>query len=310
MKGFANWVMKGRMQAVTAATVLAILALIVTPLALLSAAIVIMTVRRQGWQEGAIVIGTGMAAMAALGALLLQMPLAAALVGAMLWLPAALFGAVLGQTRSLRAVIEMAGLGAVGLVLLQHGLMADPAAFWTNFLNEFLTQRVDAETVAATDLGTLVPMMAGWMPGGVAATWLIGAVLSIAIALRLLDLLDGSEDGRRAFRELRLSRWLLFVVPALLVFVLIDKGAPSLVGHVYLVGMVLFLVQGVAMVHGIVAIYGASVAWIVGLYFLLIFVAPQGATVIAAAGYADGWVDFRSKAQARRGPGNGPGHEQ
>lgn len=305
MKGFANWVMKGRVQAVTAATVLAILALIVTPLALLSAAVVIVTVRRQGWQEGAIVIGTGMAAMAGLGGLLLQMPLAAALVGAMLWLPAAVFGAILGQTRSLRATVEAAGIGAVGLVLLQHGLMADPTAFWMDFLNEFLTQRFDTETLAATDLGTLVPTMAGWMTGGVAATWLIGAVLSIAIALRWMDLLDDNEDGRQAFRQLRLSRWLLFVVPALLLVVLVDQGEPSLLGHVYLVGMVLFLVQGVAMVHGIVAIYGASVAWLVGMYFLLVFVAPQGATVIAAAGYADGWVDFRSKALARRGPGGG-----
>lgn len=306
MKNFVEWLMKGRMQAITAATVLATLALIVTPLALLSAAVVIMTVRRQGLQEGAIVIGAGMAAMAALGALLLQMPLAAALVGAMLWLPAALFGAVLGRTRSLRAVIETAALGAVALVVLQHGLMTDPAAFWADFLNEFLTQRIDADTLATTDLGSLVPAMAGWMAGGVAATWLIGAVLSIVIALRWLDLLDGNDEGRLAFRELRLSRWLLFAVPALLAGVLVQQGEPSLIGHLYLVGMVLYLVQGVAMVHGIIAIHGASPAWLLGLYFLLIFVAPQGATVVSAAGYADGWLDFRSRARARRGPGNGP----
>ena len=53
MKAFASWVMKGRMQAVIATTVLALLALLVTPLGLASAAVIMLTVLRQGWQEGA-----------------------------------------------------------------------------------------------------------------------------------------------------------------------------------------------------------------------------------------------------------------
>ena len=68
MKAFATWVMKGRMQAVIAATVLAVLALLVTPLALLSAAVVALTVLRQGWREGLLVVGS---ALLAIGLLLL-----------------------------------------------------------------------------------------------------------------------------------------------------------------------------------------------------------------------------------------------
>ena len=70
MKAFATWIMKGRMQAVVAATVLAVLALLVTPLALLSAAVVILTVLRQGWREGAIVVGSALSLIAGLGDLM------------------------------------------------------------------------------------------------------------------------------------------------------------------------------------------------------------------------------------------------
>jgi hypothetical protein len=306
MKSFAVWLMKGRMQAVTAATVLAVLALLVTPLALLSAAVITLTVLRQGWQEGAIVVGASMAAMAGLGFLLLQMPLAAALVGAMIWLPAAVLGGVLGLTRSLRSAIEAAALGAVAIVALQHLMMANPTAFWTDVLNEFLVHRIDAETLSTADLGTLVSAMASWMTGGVAVAWLIGSVISLLLAQRWSDMIDGVEGAGTAFQQLRFSRWLLFAVPAALLYVIaVDGGDASLVGHLYLIGMMLYLFQGLAVAHALVAMYSASVAWLVGLYLLVILVAPQGATMVAAAGYADGWLDLRARARTRRPPGDG-----
>ncbi len=301
MKAFANWVMQGRMQAVIGATVPALLALLVTPLALLSAAVVALTVLRQGPREGALVVGAALAAMAGLGGLLFQMPLATLLIGAMLWLPAGVLGGVMGRSGSLRVAIEAAAVGAALIVLLQHWLLADPAAFWGDALNAFLTQRVDAETLAASNVAPLVEAMAAWMPGGVAATWLLGTVATLALARYWAALLDRPGAFGEEFRQLRFGRWLLLVVPVLLVVgVLLSGGRPGLVGHLFLVGMVVFLIQGISLAHGLVKLFGASPAWLVGLYLLLVFIAPQGATMTAVAGYADGWVDFRARARARR----------
>jgi len=96
MKAFAAWVMQGRMQAIAAATALSLLALLVTPLALLSAAVVMLTVLRQGWREGAVVVGGTLSAMAGLGYLLLGMPLPAVIVGAMMLIPAAVLAGYWG----------------------------------------------------------------------------------------------------------------------------------------------------------------------------------------------------------------------
>ena len=91
------------------------------------------------------------------------------------------------------------------------------------------------------------------------------------------------------------------LVPVLLVVGVLFGGAkPNLLAQLYLVGMVVFLIQGISVAHALVKEFGASSAWLVGLYLLLIFVAPQGATVVSVAGYADGWVDFRARVRARR----------
>ncbi len=301
MKTFANWVMKGRMQAVVVATVLAMLALLVTPLALLSAAVMALTFLRQGWKEGALVLVSALLAITGLGGLLFQMPAGALLVGILLWAPAAALGAVMGRTGSLRLAIEAAAILAGVVVLAQYMLMADPAAFWREALNEFLAQRLDEETLAAADLDQLVGLMAGWMVGGVAATWFLGSVVSLLLARYWASLLDRPGAFGEEFRQLRFGRWLLVLVPVLLlVGVILTGGEPSLVGQLYLVGMMVFTLQGVSVAHGLVAEFTASPAWLVGLYLLLIFVAPQGVTMVALVGYADGWLDFRARARARR----------
>lgn len=306
MKAFVNWVMRGRMQAVIAATVLAVLALIVTPLSIFSAAVVTLTVLRQGWREGLFVILSALLAIGGLGGLLFQMPLATVLIGMMLWVPAAVLGGVMGQTGSLRIGIEAAAVGAAAIVLLQYLLLGDPAVFWAETLNSFVAQQLEAEAVQAADLAALIDLSAGWMAGGVAAAWLFATVASLLLARYWSALLDQTGAFGEEFRQLRFGRWLLIVVPVLLVVgVLANGGEPSLLGQLYLVGMVVFLIQGISVAHALVADFGASTAWLVGLYAMMILIAPQGATMVAAAGYADGWVNFRARARARRSGSDG-----
>jgi hypothetical protein len=301
MKTFANWVMRGRMQAVVVATVLAVLALLVTPLGLISAAVIALTFLRQGLKEGGLVLGSALLAITGLGGLLFQMPVGTLLVGVLLWGPAAALGAIMGRTASLRLAIEAAAVLAALVVLAQYVLMADPAAFWADALNEFLRERLDQEMLATADLDEFIGLMAGWMAGGMAAVWFLGSVVSLLLARYWSALIDRPGAFGKEFRQLRFGRWLLLLVPVLLlVGVILTGGEPSLVGHLYLVGMMVFLVQGISVAHGLVAEFSGSPAWLVGLYLLLILVAPQGVTMVALVGYTDGWLDFRARARARR----------
>ena len=301
MKAFVNWVMRGRMQAVVAATVLAVMALIVTPLSIFSAAIVTLTVLRQGWREGLLVVLSALLAIGGLGGLLFQMPLATVLIGMMLWVPAAVLGGLMGQTGSLRIGIEAAAVGAAAIVVLQYLLLGDPAVFWAETLNSFVAQQIEADAVQTADLQALIDLSAGWMAGGVAAAWLFATLAALLLARYWAAMLDQSSAFGEEFRQLRFGRWLLIVVPLLLIVgVFANSGEPSLLGQLYLVGMVVFLVQGISVAHALVTEFGASTGWLVGLYVMLVLIAPQGATMVAAVGYADGWLNIRARARARR----------
>ena len=87
-------------------------------------------------------------------------------------------------------------------------------------------------------------------------------------------------------------------LPVLLVADMISDQ-PGFVTQLLVVGMSAFFVQGVAVVHGLVGVFKVSQVWLVGFYFLLVIGIPASITAVAAAGYADGWLDIRARARAR-----------
>ncbi len=57
----------------------------------------------------------------------------------------------------------------------------------------------------------------------------------------------------------------------------------------------LFLLQGLAVAHGLRANRGFHQAWLIGLYALFFFAFPYAELLVAGCGFADLWVNFRSR---------------
>ena len=123
MKALAAFVMRGRMQATGVASVLVVLALLLTPLGILSAAVIGLVALRQGVREAALVLVMGMLALALLGLFLFGDAVALAMTGALLWLPLVILGEILRITRSFRLVVELAVIAGFLLVGLQYLLL-------------------------------------------------------------------------------------------------------------------------------------------------------------------------------------------
>jgi len=294
VKGLITLVMKGRMQAIVATVVTAMAALLITPMAVVSAAVVVLATLRNGAREGLVVAVSGILAIAGLGGLMFQMPLALALLGLMLWMPAWGLAVVLGNSGSLDRALEGAAFGGLALVGAQYVLLQDPGAFWGEMLQQYV--QFDPAAIPEDQQRELLSSIAGWMPGGVAASWMISMGLALMLGRWGQALLDRPGAFGAEFRELRFSRTWLFLVPVLLgIGFLAYGGEPSLAGQFYLVGMTLFLLQGISVAHALVNNLGAQAGWLFGLYFLLLVGAPYSFTAIAAAGYADGWLNFRAK---------------
>ncbi len=298
MKALAAFIMKGRMQAVMVATVFTVLALLITPLGIASSAVVALVVLRNGVREGLLLVILGGVALAILGMLIFGQPVSLAIAGMLLWLPMLVLGEVLRATLSLRLVIEVAVvLGAV-LIGVQYLALDDVVKFWSGILEEYSAQMMDANVVSEVDRKAMVAEMAPWMPGGMGAAWFLQLALSLFLARSWQASLYKPGGFAEELRQLRLGRWLLILVPVLLVAGSLSEK-PGLASQLALVGMAAFFLQGVALVHGLVQEFKANQGWLIGFYVLLVIGMPASFTAVSAAGFADGWLNFRARVRAR-----------
>ena len=296
MKALAGFVVRGRMQATIVASVLAVLAVLITPLSVFSAAVIGLVALSQGIREGFLVVLMGLVALAALGWLLFDGPMVLLATGAVLWLPLLLMGEALRITRSLRLVVEIAAAAGMLLIALQYLLLDDVTGFWNELLQQYLTLLVNPDVVQEADRQNVADTLAPWMAGGLGAAWFIQLVLSIFLARSWQSVLYHPGGFSQEFYELRLGRWLLLLVPVLLLSGMLgDK--PGFLAQLALVGMAAFFIQGIALVHGLVSNYKAGQVWLIGFYLLLIIGMPASFTAVSAAGYADGWLNIRAKAR-------------
>lgn len=296
MKALAGFIVRGRMQATIVASVLAVLAVLITPLSVFSAAAIGLVVLSLGIREGFLVTLMGLVALAALGWLLFGEPLVLLATGAVLWLPMLVMGEALRVTRSLRLVVEMAAAAGMLLIAVQYLLLDDVTGFWKELLQQYLTLLVNPDVVQEVDRQSMADALAPWMAGGLGAAWFVELVLSMFLARSWQSVLYHSGGFSQEFYQLRLGRWLLLLVPVLLLSSMLGDQ-PGFLALLALVGMSAFFIQGIALVHGLVNNYKAGQVWLIGFYLLLIIGMPASFTAVSAAGYADGWLNIRAKAR-------------
>lgn len=279
----------------TVAVVLAILALLITPLSIISASVIALVVLRQGLYEGLIVSAMGLLAMGLLGALLFGLPLVLIGMALTLWLPLLILAAVLRQGRSLGVALEISAVLAICLVIAQYLILGEPGEFWAEQLGELFGQVIDSDLMPEQDAERLIALMANWMTGGLALAWFFQVSLSLFIARAWQAVLYNPGGFAREFQDISTGKWLLLLVPFLLVAGLVGDDEPNAFAQMLLVCGGVFFIQGIALVHGLVARLNLAKSWLIGFYFVLFMAMPQSFTFVSAAGYADGWLRFRQR---------------
>ncbi|GAB6042731.1 hypothetical protein [Endothiovibrio diazotrophicus] len=288
MKALASFIMRGRQWAVLVSAVAAVLSLYLPPLSYISGAAVTLVVLRHGAFEGALVTIGAVLASALFGWVAMGTPAAAAGFLIVLWLPLYLAALVLRRSVSLALTFEVAA-GMAGL-----GVLGDPGAWWQALVEELSRQ------IPAAALGDQAAEVSRVMTGLAASAALASLLASLLLARWWQALLYNPGGFRREFHALRMGRGARLV--ALALFAGASLGADqvgALSTNLALVAVVLFLFEGVAVVHGVVARMKLAQGWLVALYALLLLALPQMAVLLSALGYADAWVDFRSRVKPR-----------
>lgn len=295
MRALASFIMQRRVQAVLMATGFALLGLLVPLAGYLSGAAVALVTLRRGALEGLLVIG-GATVSAAVLALLMWGDGALALAFVLgMWLPLWLLAMVWRNTVSLAQTLQTAAGIGVLFVILMHLVLSDPAAWWRDFLN-VLRPAMEQTGLFGSGEGAdrVLEGAAQVMTGLMAAAVVFSLMISLVIARWWQSALYNPGGFRLEFHALRLSRGAAIVLVVVLALSMVDSVA-ALANDIAMVGVAMYLFQGLALMHRIAAAFHAPTLWLVGMYVVIVLVAPQMVMLLSAMGFADTWFDFRAR---------------
>lgn len=294
MQALARFISRGPIQGGVVAVVAALLSLVFPPVSLAGGGAVALNTLRSGHRAGGQTMLAAAVGAAVLSMLALGTPLVAAALLLVQWLPAYLLALLLREMRSLALTL----LGAVGfglLSLLVITLLA-PAAepLWRELIEQTLRPTMEAGDggLDSEQIDAVLERTLDFLGGVLAASLTLSLALSVMLGRWWHAVLDNPGGFAREFRALRMGR-----VPAGLALlagaVALGQQGPLLVG-IALVVATPFLFQGLAVAHALVAERRMGVAWLVGLYVVMLLL-PQLLPVVTLAGIGDNWIDMRRR---------------
>ena len=289
MGGFLRFVTRSRYHAIGVSA----LSLLMPPFSFVGGAVIGLATLRYGPGEGFTVLA-GSAAVFAVAMWALAGSIAPAVVFVVVTgAPALALCALLRATSSQGVVLVAATLAAGAAIVGLYLAVPDPAQWWVDRFEAFLAARSGgADPRAFEQFTQLLKAVVTGLPIAVMVT----SMLVVFLARWGHAALDNPGGFGREFRDLRLGR--RFAIGAGVVAVLVLFAAPrgAGIGHDLLVLIVTACaIQGVALVHGLVALRGGSRGWIVAMYASLLLVTPIAVLALSVAGFSDAWIDYRSR---------------
>ncbi len=309
MLGFANFILRGRLQAALVATIAAALTMVVPLFSHISGGVLALVTLRNGFREGLLIAFAAIAVLAVIGHLsALPGGMVNLVVGSMflmMWLPLLITANVLRTTRSLDHAVMVAGaIAAAGLIVL-HLVVGDVVAWWRNVLVEVLMpilERMDVQLMGG-DRDTIIEALARVMTGVLAATMLITTMTNLLIGRWLQSVAFNPGGFGEEFRGLRLGRPIGIATLVVLGLAGFAGGAAGDFGlNLMLLLGAMYALHGLALAHAIAKQVGAHAAWLIVLYLLMMFALPQVAMVLASAAFVDSFMNFRARLGGRGGP--------
>ncbi len=294
MRSVLTFVMRGRVHVITACAVCSVFSLLLFPFNYVSGALLGLATLRNGAVEGALVLlgSTVLGGAFMFAAIDTFRP--ALFLALLSWVPLWVLAIVLRQTRSQGAALAAGGLILAAAIVVVRQYLGDPAAWWARVLEELFSW-----LSFSGDWEPVIDRIAPLMTGIVAAGALLGLAVTLILARWWHAVLDRPGGFGEEFRALRMPRYSGYAALVLCAVAWFGGGWVSDLAREWLmILVVLFGLQGVALVHYLVKRRNASVAWLAGLYVALAIIPQPASGVVlglALAGLSDTWVDYRKR---------------
>lgn len=309
MRAIAEFILRGRVQALLVIIGGAALTSLLPIFNHVSGGALALATLRHGLREGVVLALAATAAVVVLAFLAAfdatRIKIFLLVLALLIWLPVLVTAQVLRDSRSMGAALAAAAAVSALVVIGFHLAVGEVETWWRGLMQQMLVPLLEqAHTgLDAGDMARLVDTLARVMTGILGATVLYTVMMNLFIGRWLQALVFNPGGFRAEFHALHLGRWMAGVALVLLALGNFTGGTLANVALdlLFLVGAV-YSLQGLALMHAVVASTSAHVAWLAGMYVLMLFALPQVALVLSAAGFADSLMNFRARLQKKGGP--------
>jgi hypothetical protein len=294
MISLARFILKGYSQAALVAASMAMLGLLLPPVAWLSGAAVALVTLVNGYRNGLLVTAIAGIATAVFSGLILSIPELAIYYVLLVWLPVVMVAVVLRQTVSLVLCLQLiAGVSLLGIMVL-YVLFPDFGEIWRSSLNMMADDLIANSngTLDKEQLQLIIDQVVSLLPGFFASSFMIGTMLSLYLARWWQAVIYNPGGFGKEFRAINLGKATAFIALAIAITASLIKA--DIFNAMLLVVFALYLNQGVAVLHAVFAGKQLNAVWLFMIYLLMFFV-PHIVVLLALAGLADTWIDFRRR---------------
>lgn len=296
MQALARYMMHGRVQAIGSVVSLALLSIILPPLAIFTTAGVVLVTLVRGYREGLFNIFVSTVILAVFTGIALNQPAIGLVLGLKYWLPAWLFASIVLTKKSMSLAIVVAAAISC-LLVVGFYYFTDPAAYWYEVINKDFIPMLKSfglQIQEGPKAEALWLLMSKIMTGTNVASFLALQTMSLFLARWWQASLYNPGGFATEFRQLRFGQAAANI--ALVVTVITITTTSEIALNLFFIVIVFMMFQGLAVVHSLVAKCKLSPSLLTGVYVVMLFTLIQGAIgllLIAVIGLLDNWLNFR-----------------
>ena len=283
MISLARFILKGYSQAALVAASMAMLGLLMPPVAWFSGAAVALVTLVNGHRSGLLVTAIAGIGTAVFAGLIMSLPEVAIYYVLLVWLPLVIVAVVLRQTVSLVLCLQLiAGVSLLGIVIL-YMLFPDFGEIWRSSLNTMAEELIAQSegSLDAQQLQLVIDRIVRLLPGFFASSFMIGTLVSLYLARWWQAVIYNPGGFGKEFRALNLGK--ATALAALAIAVAASFGSADIFNAMLLVVFALYLNQGVAVLHAVFAGRQLNAVWLFLVYLIMFFV-PHTVVLLALAG--------------------------
>ncbi len=313
MRILASYILKGPLQASLSAAIPAVLSinapfLLKLILIYFSAIVVALVSLHLGAKKGLSILLTAVIAALVVAEVLQINDLArldlwnAIYLWALAWLAAC----VLYSTRSLALALEIIGLVSVIPIMFFFAMVDEPIEFGLRLM-EPMRPLLSGPDSAMTpqQVNDALRWAATRLAGSVVAFTALGVIISLFIARSWQARMFKPGGWQQEFRNLRLSRneGLVAIVAILALIFSSQLGQPLglVLVNINVIIVLVYVIFGLAVVHGVIASSQSSSIWLAGVYVLLVLLNKVVAPLLIVLAISDIWVNYRARFENKMG---------